>query len=120
MITVTLPLAPSVNGAFANVHGKGRVRTAPYKTWAQSAGWELKAQRPIRCDCDRLEVVIALPEKMPGDVDNRVKPTLDLLVSLGLIRDDSHVYELRVHRSTLVPTGRMRVSYGPAGEAKAA
>lgn len=120
MITVTLPLAPSVNGAFRNVEGKGRVRTGPYKTWAQSAGWELKAQRPVRCDANRLLILIALPEKMPGDVDNRVKPTLDLLVSLGVIRDDSHVFDLRVHRSPLVPDGRMRVSYGAVTEARAA
>ena len=48
IILTGLALPPSVNQLFANVAGKGRVRTGRYRAWAQVAGWQIKTQRPVR------------------------------------------------------------------------
>lgn len=87
--TITLPFPPSVNSVYANVFGKGRVKRKAYKDWIKSAGWELQAQRP-RKFTERVRVVIGInpPRKNAGDVDNRVKPVLDLLVRHQVIPDD--------------------------------
>ena len=36
-------------------------------------------------------VLIYVPDDMCGDIDNRVKPILDLMVKLGLASDDRNV-----------------------------
>jgi hypothetical protein len=38
-------MPPSVNTIYANVPGKGRVKSARYKTWLKAAGWDIAAQR---------------------------------------------------------------------------
>ncbi len=43
----TCPQPPSTNALYANVAGKGRVRTKAYKAWIERAGWEVKIQRAV-------------------------------------------------------------------------
>jgi Holliday junction resolvase RusA-like endonuclease len=45
-----------------------------------------------------VEIAIFLPEKMPGDIDNRAKAVLDLLVKHKLIDDDRNVRRLVLER----------------------
>lgn len=96
MICFTAP--PSTNSLYANVPGKGRVRTAAYKTWIKTAGWEIKAQPHCRIP-GKFEMSIWLP---PGiDLDN-CKAIADLLGpgkhGLGITDDDKHMDELHVYR----------------------
>ena len=90
---LTIPVPPSVNGAWRNVPGKGRVRTGAYKTWATAAGWAVKAQHPgAQPMLGDLSVSIRIKRPRKGcDVDNRIKPILDLLTSMSIIGDDSQV-----------------------------
>lgn len=94
---LTLPLPPSTNKLFANVPGKGRIRTKAYKQWRHDAGWELKAQRPTPV-AGNVAVAIHVPQSMRGDVDNRLKALLDLLVAHHVIEDDRLVSKLIVER----------------------
>lgn len=96
-ITLILPLCPSTNELFANVPKVGRVKTGRYRTWLQAAGWSVNAARlkPIK---GAVAVTIALPIAMPGDIDNRAKGALDLLVRHALIEDDRHVHALTLRR----------------------
>lgn len=97
--TVELPVPPSVNVAFRNVPGKGRVKTADYKIWCNAAADILAVKVPKRCRvAGKFEVAINLPAKMKGDLDNRVKGILDALVKSGLIDDDRFMEELHVCR----------------------
>lgn len=91
-VTVTMPAPPSVNNLFKNAGRKGRVPTPGYDDWKRRAGWEVKAQRP---ECVRGPVAVTIVHgKRRADLDNLNKAPLDLLVSLGLIDDDSFVREL--------------------------
>lgn len=83
---------------FRNVPGKGRVRTADYNAWIDAAGCLLASQRPAKVT-GPYQVIIRLPAKLPGDIDNRVKCVLDLLVKHRITSDDRHLHKLTVERT---------------------
>jgi Holliday junction resolvase RusA-like endonuclease len=96
--TVELLPPPSLNNAFVN--GKrGRFKSREYKTWCAYACAAIKGRVPSK---DRIGgkfcVAINLPQKMRGDIDNRVKGILDALVASTRIDDDKHMDELHVCR----------------------
>lgn len=111
--SVTLPLPPSLNGMFRNVTGKGRVKTKHYRQWADAAGWDLKLSG-VWAVRGPVHVIIYVPEKMPGDVDNRAKAVLDLLVTHRRIEDDKNVQTVTVMRADTVEPRKCRVSVWPA------
>lgn len=109
--TIALPMPPSVNKLFANVRGRGRIRTREYKSWSHQAIWT------IICKCPQPRLIkppytvrISLPVKMRGDLDNRVKAVLDVLVKSGVMDDDSHVMDLRVIRELAMTTTEVWVT----------
>lgn len=85
-------LPPSVNGLFDNKARGGRRKSDRYKAWLNDAGWQLEKQRPLAMIGTCYVMVRAVkPDKRKRDVDNIVKPILDLLVEHRVIEDDSHV-----------------------------
>src|SRR5262245_20194452 len=86
-ITFELPVPPSLNNAYLNVGGRGRIKSAKYRSWLNAAAWTIKAQRPGCCGSG-FTVDIILPRRTRGDCDNRIKPCLDALVAGGAVRDD--------------------------------
>lgn len=81
---------PSANALFYNVSGAGRRKTRQYQSWIKNALKELMVQRARPFEgCAK--VTITLP-KSRGDADNKIKPTLDLLVRAEILRDDSPSY----------------------------
>ncbi|KKN77916.1 hypothetical protein LCGC14_0354810 [marine sediment metagenome] len=97
-VTLFLPIPPSLNNAYVNVPGLGRVRSKAYNQWLTEAAWRLKIQRATQPTCFKGEVVVDLTverkRKGVGDIDNRIKPVLDLLTKYGIIEDDSHVQQV--------------------------
>lgn len=90
-----IPAPISVNGMFANVAGKGRVRSQRYKTWAASAGWIVKSNGPIRKVSGPVRITLAVPRPRTNmDLDNCAKAYIDLLVNLGAMDDDKCVIAL--------------------------
>jgi Holliday junction resolvase RusA-like endonuclease len=104
-IRLDLPIPPSVNAAYRNVAGRGRVATDVLKQWKWDAGWELKLSK-----CGRIEgpysLRIFVPEDMPGDVDGRIKAVPDLLVTHGITPDDKFMRSVSSERSADVAFGR--------------
>lgn len=115
MTVLWLDLPPSVNGAFKNVRGRGRVKTDIYKNWLTGAGWQVVSQRlpQWRGPVAPWQASLTVSERMLGDIDNRVKAVIDLLVKQRLVPDDAHLYRLIIERSPAIPGGRMRVQFGP-------
>lgn len=92
-IILLLPMPPSANRLWRNN------RLSPdYRAWKETAGWEAKAQLvgvpPIK---GAFSVKIEID---PGrkDLDNMVKPLLDLCQSVGAIANDKHLMELHAYR----------------------
>lgn len=98
VLSFVLPLPPSLNGAFRNGDGKrGRFKTAPYRQWIAHARMQLASNR--NRIAGPFDASLSLPEKMRGDIDNRIKPILDLLVSVGIVDDDRHCQSIFVRRA---------------------
>jgi Holliday junction resolvase RusA-like endonuclease len=102
MIAFRLPFPPSVNDMYLNNKGKtgrGRIPSPAYKKWQEAAGLMLNTQHrtvlqakwllPLQ---ERCWVEVQLNDKRSGDVDNRIKPVLDLLVKQGVLKGDSKKY----------------------------
>ncbi|CAO4192361.1 hypothetical protein [Methylorubrum extorquens] len=46
-VEIRFPLPPSTNSLFANVVGRGRVKTTKYRAWRQQAALLIDVQRPL-------------------------------------------------------------------------
>jgi hypothetical protein len=81
---------PSTNALFANVRGKGRIKTERYRTWIQAAGWDLaRFNHNQRWTVPVYLTIIIGKLRAGSDVSNRVKAIEDLLVAHKIIPGDS-------------------------------
>lgn len=119
--SIELPFPPTANTMW-RTGGRGmRQRkvtylSEAYRRWKDDAGQRLILQRPTRVE-GPVRIVIGLNKgtKHRWDIDNRVKPVLDLLASHLVIEDDDYtiVREITVHYDpdivgahvTIIPTG---------------
>jgi crossover junction endodeoxyribonuclease RusA len=110
MSTIDLALPPSLNRLWRS--NRGRVhRAAPYVSWLRTAGWELLTQRPASLTGNvRITIAAGRPDRRRRDIDNLNKAVLDLLVSHGVIEDDSKVVTLTSSWDPDVPAGRVHVA----------
>ena len=90
-----IPRPPSVNQCFGNRRtgdkGRGRYITPAYAEWRARAGKAIMAagRMPRFAGAVEIEVRATDPDdNRERDGDNLMKPTLDLLVSLGIIMGD--------------------------------
>jgi len=94
-----LPYPPSLNGNWRAGNGR-HFKSKNYKTWLRNAGWQLKEQGPLPKFDGFLAVSIEAtrPDKRKRDLDNIIKPILDLLSTEGhaVMEDDSLVHSLSV------------------------
>lgn len=114
--TLRLPLPPSVNALYRNVRGVGRVRATGYRRWIISAGAYGITQKPpggFPHFARDFEVVVLIPAKTRGDVDNRAKATLDLLTAWQIISDDRHAQAVTIRRVLDMPSDECRVTVRP-------
>lgn len=86
---------PSSNAAYANNKGKGRgrIRTAEYRTWAVAMGYDLNAamrsQKPITGPYS-IEITIDRSRRHKlSDIMNREKVVSDILQEHGVIENDN-------------------------------
>lgn len=118
--SIKIPVPVSVNTAYRNVPGVGRVKTKELKAWRLEAEWELCRQNPPRF-VGQVDISITLryPPKGRADCSNYIKTTEDLLVHCGVIEDDSckHVRSVSARWSREETYCRVNVYYAPESEA---
>lgn len=90
----TVPVPPSTNHLFANIPGKGRVKSAEYKQWISTAGWLAKTATVGRPALKRCAVTYRVPENGRRDLDNYAKPLGDMLQAVGVIENDKHIRKI--------------------------
>jgi Holliday junction resolvase RusA-like endonuclease len=80
--------------------------TQAYYNWRQEAFWLLKTQKREHALAARpvgvsgpYSLAIRVPEKTRGDIDNRIKGTVDALVSCGITPDDKHMRSVSIARA---------------------
>ena len=88
--TFLLPWPPSVNGIWRAVQGRN-ILSQRYRHWREAASKALLLQRPKPVFGPvRIAIELAPPDRRAYDLDNRVKPILDLLVANRVIDGDDH------------------------------
>ena len=95
MPIIRIPMPPSVNAAYRNVLGHGRVKSKKYLAWYKEAVVMLRLCHPEPVlGCDVVVDCLFGPRNRRRDLDNMLKLPLDLIVSEGLISDDSRVVQI--------------------------
>lgn len=87
---IRLPIPPSLNNIFATVKGR-RIKTSAYKAWRAAAGYSVLAQRPEKHTGDVVVNIQIGPRIKQADIDNRIKPVLDVLCDTRIIANDRNV-----------------------------
>ena len=103
-----LPLPPSANALYVQRTGR-RILSLPYKAWRGGAAIVARASMKPLPKKMPLSVLIEASASRRRDIDNLVKPTLDMLQVAGVIRDDRMVDDCRVVR-TPGSTGDMAIT----------
>lgn len=90
--SIEVPVPPSTNHLFANIPGKGRIRTRAYKSWQELAYPFLsQVARPTRFPVAVL-IVVSGNINPSRDIANVEKAVVDGLVHCGVLPDDSVRY----------------------------
>ena len=98
--TFLLPWPPSVNGMWRAVAGRN-ILSQRYRLWREAAGRALRDQRPKEMFGPvRVAIELSPPDARAFDLDNRVKPLLDLLVANRVISSDDHLTVREISVST--------------------
>jgi crossover junction endodeoxyribonuclease RusA len=110
-VVLNLPWPTSAN-ALWRTDGQHRFKTEPYRKFKQAvADYVLEHRVRRHWTTDRLAVGLMCfaPSRVKHDIDNRVKPTLDAIVSAGVIADDSIIDLLIVARGPICKPGCIHV-----------
>ena len=103
-IRFTLPVPPSTNNLYvARRDGKGRAKAGAYKAWIEEAGKLMLAQRVPRDGLKHVRVEVEVPFNYQRDIDNALKPILDIAKRMHVIVEDRWVDQIEVRR---VPVGQ--------------
>lgn len=87
---IDLPFPPSVHGLYRGGRWKGDI-SPEYKAWRDHAGLMLNRQAVPSFDGPvRIFIRLVAPDRRRRDSDNYAKAVIDLLVSHGVIPDDSN------------------------------
>lgn len=99
--TYHLPWPPTANTMWRHTRGRNKAYLSErYTKWRDEAGKELIRQkaRPVKGPVS-VTIILRSPNRQAWDVDNRIKPVLDLLVEMMVLPDDNSqvVREILVH-----------------------
>lgn len=116
---ISLPWPPTVNHYYRAVNGRN-ILSAKGRAYKKEAGWEIIAQGEHE---KYLEGDVSLfiraypPDKRRRDLDNILKPILDVLADCDVFDDDSQVSDLRIQRFNPCKPGRVEILvYGGEGK----
>lgn len=86
-----LPYPPSVNGIWRGGKGGRHFLSAKYKAWREAAGLIVNVQAKGKRIAGpfAIEIQARRPDRRKRDIDNLIKPTLDLMANMGVVDDDS-------------------------------
>ena len=103
---ITLPWPPTVN-TYYTVARNRKILSKRGRQFKEHAGLLIRSpEKPLEGD---ISVFIRAypPDRRKRDIDNILKPVLDVLTTAGIYEDDSQVIDLRIQR--FYPSGDGRV-----------
>lgn len=105
-MNLVIPIPPSTNNLFMTVKIKGamrRIKTNEYRAWIERAAWQVHSQVGSGTIQSPVEVTLTITGgkgfNRQRDLDNLLKPVLDLLVASRVIQGDNvnHVVKVSAH-----------------------
>lgn len=102
-----LPWPPSANLIWRTTRNMTYL-SKTYKDFLRSAAGAILCQKPrdlFITEPVRVEIILYPPRSFRFDIDNRIKPLLDVLTRAGVWKDDSLVHELTVRRAEVKKNG---------------
>lgn len=85
----SFPVPPSLNTAYRNAPGRGRIATKKLDEWKREAAWNIRADFDGRTIAGDFSAILHFERvDETADLDNRVKLALDALVRESVIVDD--------------------------------
>lgn len=108
-VMLVLDLPPSVNNAWLNNKRHGRVRSPAYMRWRTQALQEMLIARPGRVVGPYRVQILAGRPSTRSDIDNRIKPILDLLAG-QITDDDKHCVGLSAYWYAAIPSGKVHIT----------
>lgn len=101
---------PSLNHMFVNAKRKGRIKSREYAAWQIRSCLQLRRQPAWHVPGKvRIRLTFARQDTR-ADLDNLIKPILDLLMASGRIADDRNVVELAAAFQAGVTGTRIEIS----------
>jgi crossover junction endodeoxyribonuclease RusA len=90
MIKLNLEYPPSVNQLWRAVPGRGVIKSKVYRIWLEKNLWIIRGQTSNKIlGKFTIEFEATRPDKRRRDIDNLIKPLMDVIVQAGLVEDDS-------------------------------
>ena len=96
IVIETAHFPPSTNGLFANIPGRGRIKSKGYLSWIDAAGYDCKRKGTISGPFKANIILSQTHRRSNADLDNRIKGPMDLLVTHGIVDDDSKCESLTI------------------------
>ncbi len=117
VLAFSIPMPPSANSLFAtDFKTKRRFMSKQYKAWRDAASVQLKAdwQRTGSPKFERhLSLTVHLGLNYASDIDNRLKPLMDLLAkSIPDFPDDRYVDRISIERVKGITDARVLILQG--------
>ena len=110
-LTLYMATPPSVNAMYINTRGpgkRGRAKSKAYEAWCKEPcythlGFALPrwGGNPISGPVS-VDIQVEKPKRGRSDVSNRIKACEDRLVSLGVLKDDSQIVDVRARWAKVV------------------
>jgi len=112
----SLPIPPSVN-ALWRVSGRRMHRSRKYTDWLSECMLALELEpRPEISGPFICEITVGRPRRKDGsistrkaDIDNRVKPVLDLMQHANIVVDDANAWQVMVMWSNEIEHCQVRI-----------
>lgn len=95
-----VPVSPSANNLFITTRQGRRVTSQAYEAWKAEAGWRIKLQQVQPLPGKSYALTIAAPINHVRDLGNIEKALSDLLVTMGIIKDDRWIDDIHLIRTT--------------------
>lgn len=112
MRSIVLPVPPSANRLFVNTGRWGkRTRSREYHHWNRDCLFELRYEHPKPAGIKHCEIVVTARINWKRDLDNIVKPLLDLLQDAGEIEDDRYVCRIKISRCAETDRDKVKLSW---------
>lgn len=113
MITLTLPLPPTINTYYGARGNRRYVKPAGRAFRAAVAEIVAAAGHPLIDGRISLFAAIYPATRQRQDIDNRAKSLQDALVHAGVFLDDEQIDELHLVRREVVKGGQVKVVIAP-------